>query len=249
MASIQAVGFAIMSPESLWVILKYRDYKILVANEDGTVVVPAGTKNLVVIAPDFKRLNALAPMADQIHRVLVMAKGQHPAVLKRGIPLLDAVVQPDGSLVPCEVKPAQQYRNEIEREAVEIDLAVPVVPVTAPPPAKRTKTPGTLAAHVDHIGSLVPASFPLDSLISKPAGLFCLGSLSRQEYKASLKAAVQAGLDDQAAKHLYRWVQQYSVVIANAAQAAITKAESTGKLAARFAVPQEDLDLIVSVYR
>lgn len=249
MPSIQAVAFAFMSPDALWVILKYKGYKILVAGDRGEVTPPPGVKNLLVMVPDFKQVRALAPVADQIHRVLVLAKGQHAAVVKQGIPLLDAVVQPDGSLAHGEVKTAEQYKQEIERLAVEMDLA-PLVKAPLPPPTpKKTRVPDTLAGYMDHVDSLVPADFPLDTLVTRPAVLFCLGNLTKPEYKASLKAAVQAGLDNQAGKNLYRWVQQYSCIIADAAHVAITKAEPTGKIAMRYAVPQEDLDLIVSTYR
>lgn len=250
MPSIQAVAFAFMSPDALWVILKYKGYKILVAGDRGEVTPPAGVKNLLVMVPDFKQIRALAPVADQIHRVLVLAKGQHAAVVKQGIPLLDATVQPDGSLAHGEIKTAEQYKQEIEKLAVEVDLApLAKAPLPLPTP-KKTKVPDTLVGYVvDYVDSLVPADFPLATLVTKPAVLFCLGNLTKPEYKASLKAAVQAGLDNQAAKNLYRWVQQYSVIIADAAHVAVTKAEPTGKIAMRYAVPQEDLDLIVSVYR
>lgn len=248
MATIKVIGVANMSPEAMRIILLHKGYKISVTGEQGALPTLVEGRRHLILVPDYRQLDALAPQADLIHRVVVTARGHHEAVVQRGIPLLDATIN-DGILQYTDLKTAEQYYQAVENNAVDLVLGATPAVVESPKRVTRTSQPKTMAAYLDTVRLQFPDQDAFDRCVATPSCLYCLKALSKDDFRAAVHAAITAGLDKTVAKSLYLWVKQYQAVIYDAAAEALKRAVPTEKVAQRHGVPTEDLDLLVAAFR
>jgi hypothetical protein len=248
MPTIKVIAVANMSPEAMRIILLHKGYKISVTGEHGAMPTLAEGRRHLILVPDYRQLDALAPQADMIHRVVVIARGHHEAVVQRGIPLLDAIIN-DGILQYTDLKTAEQYYQAVENDAIDLVLGETAAVTEPTKRVTHTSQPATLAAYLDTVNSQFPDQDAFDRCVATPSCLYCLKALSKDDYRAAVHAAIAAGLDKATAKSLYLWVKQYQAVIYDAAAEALKRAVPTERVAQRHGVPTEDLDLLVAAFR
>jgi len=257
-SKVKTVAFAFFSPDGLRIILKSKNYRVYMhTNADELPALKDEARNLVIV-PNIDRLDDLLPIADKIHRVVVLARGKHEAVIQRGIPMVDSIIGDDViEMVP--VRTAERYCQAVEEEAVEIELSAERAkpfqprPVITPTPAadESEGTPQTLTQYVDHLAEIweTVVDLDFDQSLVEPAALYCVGELSNDDIKIVLRKLIKHGLDKNEAKDFYAWLKEYLSLVLDAAREAIGGESTMMNIAKRYEVPVGDLQLIADVYK
>ena len=259
MSKVKAVAFAFFSPDGLRIILKSKNYRVYMhTSADELPVLKDEARNLVIV-PNIDRLDDLLPLADKIHRVVVLARGKHEAVIQRGIPMVDSIIGDDAiEMVP--VRTAERYCQAVEEEAVEIELTTerakpfqprPVIPPTPAANESDEGTPQTLTQYVDHLAEIweTVVDLDFDQSLVEPAALYCVGELSNDDIKIVLRKLIKHGLDKDEAKNFYAWLKEYLGLVLDAAREAVGGESTMMNIAKRYEVPVGDLQLIADVYK
>jgi len=250
----KTVAFAFFSPDGLRVIFMNKNYRVFMhTSADELPPLKEEARNLVIV-PNIDRLNDLAPLTDRIHRIIVLARGKHEAIIQRGIPLVDSIVREDEiEMVPTRT--AERYCQAVEEEAVDIELSVkPEVPKQSkvrkkPEVELQEETPSTLTQYIDHLAeNWVVVDLDFDHDLVEPTALFLVGETTQDEFKLKLKKLIKHGFAKETARSFYSWAKSYLELILDAAREAIEDDAVMINIAKRYAVPIGDLQLIADVY-
>ena len=188
MPKVSAVVFAFLSPNALRSILSSKGYRVSIY--DGTVeslhLRSDDVEHNIVVLPNFKNRYGLAEYSNLIHRVLVLADGQHHSMVNAGLEVVDSQLGLDG-IKWTESHTPNQYVGFIETKSNDLD----VTPVVRAKPKKREKKPSipqpqSLDAWLDYLNELdMDADF--DKEIEQPVCSFLMSELGYKELKQQLR--------------------------------------------------------------
>jgi hypothetical protein len=258
---VPAVGFAFFSPDGIRVMFMYKPYKIFMhTNPDELPKLGDGGKNLVLV-PNIDRLDDLIPLADKIYRVVVFARGKHEVLLRRGIPLIDSIVQ-DDDIVMVETRTTERYCQAVENEAVEVELKISenvsvhkkIAPVVKPEVANsdldEEDEDTSLIYHIDQIAGAWAKvrDLDFDGDFVEPSALFCVGEIAVDVFKQTMKNLIAHGLSKDAASSYFRWLKTYQTEVIDAAREAVDGETPIRDIALRYDIPETDLTLIAEAY-
>jgi len=257
--TIPTVAFAFLSPDALRIFLEIKNYRVSVFTGD------ISTLNLrehkpdsnIIILPNFAKRGLLAPIADQIGRLVVLTNGRHEELLDYNIPILDATFDTnDGQIVPLEDMTPNYYVTKIGEAAVGLELSAAHAEAPVQKKVQVPKAPITLDAWLDKIDAACPDDTVFAQQVEYPICQYLVGELGRADFQGAMKALVSAGTEKQVVQNFYKWLtNDYADSMASAMIECLDLNPVPGKqelpasaLAAKHKVAERDIQLLEKIY-
>jgi len=264
--SIKAVGFAFFSPEVVVMFADHDNSHIHVyPSKSGKSLELSEDRDNVVVLMSLDKRYTLVDFADSIHRLLVFGKPDD--LLKLGLPLLDATVDEDGTVVPLHRQSRATMHTRIEEDAVPLSLVSDVSSTIILTAKKISQEPTVNLSFVSRLRALrsevKAAGNTIDFVadVGMPAVLRIMNDYTREQIKDSCKKmVVDGGVSEASARDFFRWIEgigyQVSGITLGSAlekflypQGSAEEKPKAEDLAKRFNVDKSDIEFVAQSYQ